>query len=96
MAAAGSDALGAIVFVGGSDNPYNYNGIGYNGEPSQPMAEILLLDVESGEWQTLESDAPATMDHRALVPFGDTLVTAGGMLADQHTTKRVIAYSIRP
>ena len=96
MAAAGSDALGAIVFVGGSDNPYNYNGIGYNGEPSQPMAGILLLDVESGEWQTLESDAPATMDHRALVPFGDTLVTAGGMLADQHTTKRVIAYSIRP
>lgn len=96
MAAAGSDALGAVVFVGGSDNPYNYNGIGYNGEPSQPMAEILLLDVETGEWQTLESDAPATMDHRALVPFGDTLVTAGGMLADQHTTTRVIAYSIRP
>ncbi len=95
MAAIGSNALGAVVFVGGSDNPYNYNGIGYNGEPSQPVADMLLLDVESGDWRVLTVDGPPTMDHRALAPLGDKLVSAGGMLADQQTTDRVTGFSIR-
>ncbi|MDH3621505.1 MAG: kelch repeat-containing protein [Gammaproteobacteria bacterium] len=94
MAAAGSAELGAVVFVGGSDNPYNYNGIGYNGEPSQPAAGLFLFDIEAGEWLTLDTKTPATMDHRALVPFRGKLITAGGMLADQQTTDRVTAYSI--
>ena len=93
MAAVGSEELGGYVFVGGSDNPYNFNGIGYNGEPSQPSAGILLLDRETGEWASLNSGPIATMDHRALVRFAGGYVTAGGMLQGQQITNRVIVYS---
>ena len=96
MAATGSERLGAFVFVGGSDNPYNYNGIGYNGEPSQPSAGMLLLDLETREWKSVDSDRVATMDHRALVRFDGGFVTAGGMLEGQRTTDRVIVFSIDP
>ena len=94
MAAMGSQELGAYVFVGGSDNPYNFNGIGYNGEPSQPSAGILLLDLETGKWASLESGSVATMDHRALVRFAGGFATAGGMLQGQQSTDRVIVYSL--
>ena len=36
----------------------------------------------------------ATMDHRALPELDGELVTIGGMLADQQTTERVIAWSL--
>lgn len=96
MAATGSEELGAIVFLGGSDNPYNYNGTGYDGELSEPAAGILLFDVANREWQLLASGADPTMDHRALVEFDGSLVTAGGMLAGQQVTDRVTAYYITP
>lgn len=95
MAAAGSEVLDAVVFLGGSENPYNYNGIGYNDEPSQPADGFLLFDITSRQWSSFESGAAATMDHRALVEFRGELVTAGGMLVDQQTTNRVTAYTIR-
>jgi len=94
MAAAGIDALNAVLFVGGSDNPYNYDGIGYNGEPSQPATGILRYDVEEQSWTTLAADAPPSMDHRALVGFGGAWLTVGGMLAEQHVTDRVVAYEL--
>ena len=94
MAAAGIDELNSMVFVGGSDNPYNYDGIGYNGEPSQPVTDILRFDLEQQSWTTLAADAAASMDHRALVGFGGAWLTVGGMLADQRVTDRVVAYEL--
>lgn len=93
MAAAGIDAQDAVVFVGGSDNPYNYDGIGYNGEPSQPVAEILRYDLQRQAWTVLTPVAAASMDHRALVGFGGAWLTVGGMLEDQQVTDRVVAYT---
>ena len=93
MAAAGIDALAAVVFVGGSDNPYNYDGIGYNGEPSQPVAEILRYDLERRSWTVLAPAATGSMDHRALVGFEGASLTVGGMLEDQQVTGRVIRYT---
>ncbi len=90
-AAAGSEALRGVVFVGGSDNPYNYNGIGYNGTPSAPENTIWLFDVEVGRWVGLGHQPLATMDHRALLETPDGFVTIGGMLQDQKVTDRVIA-----
>lgn len=94
MAAAGIEELNSVVFVGGSDNPYNYDGIGYNGEPSQPAADILRYDLERQTWTTIAADTAASMDHRALVGFGGAWLTVGGMLADQGVTDRVIAYEL--
>ncbi len=93
MAAAGVDRLGSVLFVGGSENPYNYDGIGYNGEPSQPAADILRYDLQNRSWTTLTTDMPASMDHRALVSFDGGWLTVGGMLSEQRVTDRVVAYS---
>jgi hypothetical protein len=95
MAAAGIDDMNAVVFVGGSDNPYNYDGIGYDGEPSQPVSGILHYDLEKRAWRTLSSVAPASMDHRALAHFDGAWLTVGGMLQDQAVTACVVAYDFR-
>lgn len=94
MAAGGSDELDAVLFVGGSDNPYNYDGIGYNGEPSQPQTVILRYDIGSQSWTTISTDV-GSMDHRALVHFRGSWLTVGGMLKDQRVTDRVIAHTYK-
>ena len=90
MAAGGFD--GGIVFIGGSDNPYNYDGIGYNGEPSQPVPGAFVFDVDRNEWIELDTVGESTMDHRGLVQYGSALVTIGGMHADQRVTNAVYAW----
>ena len=94
MAAAGSASLNAVLFIGGSENPYNYNGIGYNGEPSEPVANALLFDLGTLSWQLLPLANPPTMDHRGLVPFGGDWLTVGGMLARQKITDQVLSYTV--
>jgi len=90
MAAAGVSSLNGVIFIGGSENPYNYDGIGYNGEPSEPVEVGLLFDLEKLTWRELSDAGPATMDHRGLVPFGYRWLTVGGMLSGQQVTDKVI------
>lgn len=94
MASAGIPSLNAVLFIGGSENPYNYDGIGYNGEPSEPAADALLFDLSSLSWRVIPLPAPPTMDHRGLVPFGDRWLTVGGMLAGQEVTDQVVGYRV--
>jgi len=94
MAATGIDELQSVLFVGGSDNPYNYDGIGYDGRPSQPSTEIFRYDINSRSWITASSDV-GSMDHRGLVRYRDSWLTIGGMLDNQRVTDRVIGYSPR-
>ncbi len=94
MASAGIPSLNAVLFIGGSENPYNYDGIGYNGEPSEPAANALLFDLSSLSWRVIPLPAPPTMDHRGLVPFGDRWLTVGGMLAGQEVTDQVVGYTV--
>jgi hypothetical protein len=92
MAAAGVPEKNGVLFVGGSENPYNYDGIGYDGQPSAPAPGALLFDIDTQSWQVLEFDGQATMDHRGLVPFAGQWLTVGGMAANQRVTGRVISY----
>jgi len=94
MAAAGEPAGDRILFFGGSDNPYNYNGIGYDGNPSVPAAGVLVYELESDSWREARGNGPATMDHRGLVQLDDRWVTVGGMLDGQRVTDRVVSYSV--
>ena len=48
MAAAGSLQRGQVIFAGGSDNPYNFDGIGYDGTPSAPSSAIFGYDFRVG------------------------------------------------
>jgi hypothetical protein len=94
MAAAGINSLDAVLFVGGSENPYNYDGMGYDGEPSEPASDALLLNLSSLSWRVLPISTPPTMDHRGFVPFGDRWLTVGGMLAGQEVTDQVVGYTV--
>ncbi len=89
-----SAALGVgswIVFAGGTDNPYNYNGIGYDGQPSLPTDKVFAYDVVRNSWQSLPRLSSGTMDHRGLVRLGEHLYLVGGMAANQTVSDLVFA-----
>ncbi len=93
MAAAGDKATNKIYFVGGSTNPYNYNGIGYNGEPSTADDAIWTFDIVEGTWVISKTEAEApTMDHRGLINVNGSWVTIGGMLGAQRVTNKVTSH----
>lgn len=82
---------GKIYFSGGTDNPYDYNGIGYNGQPSEPSPVTFAFDVKTESWQTVSESAPdAIMDNRGLAVGADReLVMVGGMEKGQRVTAKV-------
>ena len=95
MAAAGLPSLNGVLFVGGSENPYNFDAMGYDGNPSEPAKHGLLFELETFTWQVLRQENAASMDHRGLVSFGGGWVVIGGMLAEQMVTDTVTQYLLR-
>jgi hypothetical protein len=96
MAATGIESAGTIVFVGGSDNPYNFNGIGYNGIPSEPCSSILSFDLHDRLWTEIAGDQTASMDHRGLIYADSEWYTVGGMLSRQAVTAKVLSHNVHP
>lgn len=68
-----------VVFAGGTDNPYNYDGMGYDGVESEPRDDVFAWDVGTGMWRELRPLAAPTMDHRGLAAAGDLIYSVGGM-----------------
>ena len=83
MAATGFPPGNLVVFAGGSANPYNYNGIGYDGVPSRPSASVFGYDLREGTWRLYGEKLYATMDHRGLLEVNGRFYTLGGMVQDQ-------------
>ncbi|KVX00496.1 Kelch repeat-containing protein [Shewanella frigidimarina] len=81
---------GQIVFLGGSDNPYNYSGIGYNGEPSEPNAYSYRFDLATKQWLAPQTLSQPSMDHRGLVCWQGSLLRVGGMLKQQKVSSKVL------
>ena len=96
MAATGSVTRGQIVFAGGSDNPYNYAGIGYDGEPSAPSGRVFAWDLAAGVWQELGALPQPSMDHRGLLETPAGFVIVGGMHAEQTVTDAVTRLELPP
>lgn len=90
MAAAGDPADNRVLFAGGSTNPYNFNGIGYNGMPSAPSDRVFAYQLDTGSWQEVTRTPVATMDHRGLLLDGNDAYIVGGMLDGQVVSNRVI------
>lgn len=78
-----------VIFAGGSDNPYNFDGQGYDGGPSEPVSGVFAYNVRKNEWVELADLAVPTMDHRGIVRVGDEVWILGGMGAGQTVTARV-------
>jgi len=94
IASGGSALDDKIYFAGGTDNPYDFNGIGYDGKPSEPSPVVFAFDVHSSKWELLNDNAPnPTMDHRGLVVTREGLVVIGGMEKGQQVTSRVALIS---
>ncbi|MFY8272828.1 Kelch repeat-containing protein [Pseudoalteromonas sp. SSDWG2] len=81
-----------IVFMGGSPNPYNYNGVGYNGKPSSPSSQVWRFDIASNKWQRMEHALKATMDHRGLLEHDGHAYRIGGMGEKQHVLDAITPY----
>ena len=86
--AAGGALGGLVVLAGGPDNPYNYDGIGYDGAPSSPRRELVAYDAQEG-WVSLPALPVATMDHRTLGQAGGYVFLVGGMVDGQRVSDRV-------
>ena len=89
IAAGTSEKDHRIYFSGGTDNPYNYNGIGYDGRPSEPSPVTFAFEARSGKWETVtDKSATPTMDHRGLLVTRNNLVILGGMEQGQQVTAK--------
>jgi len=90
IAAGGSERDQMIYFSGGTDNPYDYAGIGYDGKPAEPSAVTFAYNLRIGKWETINANTPdPTMDHRGLLVTPDNLVILGGMEKGQQVSAKV-------
>ena len=97
IAAGASDKDNKIYFSGGTDNPYNHNGIGYNGQPSEPSPVTFAFNLRSGKWETINENTPEpTMDHRGLLVTHRGLLLVGGMAKGQQVTPNVAIVKSTP
>ena len=88
---------GRIYFSGGTDNPYDYNGIGYNGQPSEPSPVTFAFNLRARQWETVSDSTPdPTMDHRGLLFTRRGLVIVGGMEKGQQVTAKVTVVKPAP
>src|SRR4029077_10337886 len=86
-----------VYFSGGTDNPYNYNGVGYNGKPAEPSPVTFAFNIRTGKWETINLNTPdATMDHRGLWVIQEGLVIVGGMQKGQQVTAKVVVMPKQP
>ncbi|WP_240473366.1 Kelch repeat-containing protein [Ferrimonas senticii] len=83
MAAVAGHQGQQLWFIGGSDNPYNYDGIGYNGQPSAASARIARFDVGANQWLEPLKMNRAVMDLRGAVDVAGRWYLLGGMGANQ-------------
>lgn len=96
MAATGWADRNFVLFAGGTDNAYNYNGIGYNKIPSEPSAHVWGYDITANEYVVFKDKPTATMDHRSLINLGDgRFATLGGMGEDQHVLDTMDIFEVR-
>lgn len=92
MAAAGEAQENRVVFYGGADNPYNYDGVGYDGVPARPSAKLFAFDFDANDWVDLgETDRPS-MDHRGLMISRGTFYIAGGMNSERAVSDAVVSF----
>lgn len=93
--AATSDNNNRVVFAGGSINPYNFNGMGYNGVPSKAEASVFSYSFKTGAWQEHGELPAATMDHRGLPYSNGWYYLVGGMQENQKVIPTVYRFRIK-
>jgi len=93
MAATG-DEKQRVVFAGGSDNPYNFNGTGYNGVPAEAAKSVFSYSFKTGKWQQHGDLPQGTMDHRGLPYSNGWYYLVGGMQDQQAVVPDVYRFRL--
>lgn len=94
--AARSEKKGKIYFSGGADNPYDYSGIGYDGNTSEPAPVTFAFDPKHGDWETIDENTPhPIMDSPVLAIGNRELIMVGGMENGQKVTSKVTIVSLK-
>jgi 4-amino-4-deoxy-L-arabinose transferase-like glycosyltransferase/N-acetylneuraminic acid mutarotase len=94
-AASGTMLTGVrVLFAGGANRPYNYDGIGYDGAPVSASSKVFSYDLRKNEWQTHRSLSVPSMDHRALIEIDGKFYMPGGMRDPQTVTNEVLAFEL--
>lgn len=83
-----------MVFIGGSTNPYNYNGIGYNGAASVADSNVWVFAPDEQRWLNAEPTT-AVMDLRGLVEVDGAIYSVGGMTNPQQVSTKLIKHQIK-
>src|SRR5690606_7853259 len=88
------DGKDMLVFIGGTTNPYNYNGIGYNGTPSEPDSKVWVFSLAEQRWLKA-ADTTAVMDLRGLVDIDGDIYSVGGMQQGRQVSPKLINHQIK-
>jgi N-acetylneuraminic acid mutarotase len=97
IAAGAAEKGDKIYFSGGTDNPYNYNGIGYNGQPSEPSPVTFAFNLKTDKWETISESMPdPVMGERSLLVTRRGLLIVGGMTKGQQVTPNVAIVKTSP
>lgn len=95
MAATGDPDRDRVVFFGGGDNAYNYNGIGYDGVPANPSNRLFSFNRYTDEWEELGNANRATMDHRGLMIGDGAYWVLGGMNEDRDVMGELLRIELK-
>jgi hypothetical protein len=97
LAAGASSRDQKIYFAGGTDDPYDMVGIGYDGKPAVPSPVTFAFNVHTRKWETINENTPdPTMDHHGLVATTEGLIMVGGMDKDQKVVSSVQVLDLKP
>ena len=84
-----------VIFAGGSVNPYNFNGIGYDGVPSEAEKSVFSYSFEKEGWIQHGELPKGTMDHRGLPYSNGWYYLVGGMQSQQSVVTDVYRFRIK-
>lgn len=96
MGAVADPTHARIVFAAGSENPYNYDGIGYDEVPSPASASVVAWSLTRRRWESLADLPQASMDHRGMLLLDGALYLIGGMRDGQTVSAAVTRYPLSP
>src|ERR1017187_2633962 len=90
--AGGGEKEHRIMFSGGTTNPHNFKGLGYDGKPAEISPVTFAFELHGNRWETITEDTfDVRTDGRGVLstPLGPLIL--GGMLKNQAISARVLA-----
>ncbi len=93
-ASAGRPSANQVIFAGGGDNPYNIDGVGYNGVPAKPSSTVFAYDFDQNAWLDLGRLPTPSMDHRGLLIHGNSAYIIGGLDADLSVRNAITEFEL--